>query len=66
MTDIKRLKYILRDQLYWYKQSILKQTLPEDDENHKDSSYIYDEAWDKFSSLSRGDFEEILEILSRN
>lgn len=59
--ELLRLKGILKDQIHWYK--IMKK---KEDNGEIDDSYIYDEAYNEFHSLSRGDYLEILEILSRD
>ena len=54
------LKKILKKQLEWYKNTKQKEEIWE-----VDSSYIYDTTCEVFEDLSRWDFVEILEILSK-
>ena len=58
-----RLKEILKDQIEWYKNAKCLENHPDED-LRIDDSFIYDMAIEEFSTLSRGDYMEILEILS--
>ena len=57
---MEELKKILSKQIEWYKK-----TKTEEEDWEVDSSYIYDTAYEYFDDLSRWDFVEILEILSK-
>lgn len=51
MIQSTRLKNLFSEQLEWYRK-------------HKhDDSLIYDEAWEQFSNIYRGDWVTFLEIL---
>ena len=52
---LEELRKILSPILEWYKK------VKEDGE--PDSSYLYDETCEQFNDLSRGDFQNIVEIL---
>lgn len=54
--DIERLRAILKPVLEWYQKVV--------DEGEPDGSYLYDTTYEIFNNnLSRGDFQEIVEIL---
>lgn len=58
MTDtekIESLRKTLAPIISWYNE-VLKEGEP-------DSSYLYDETCEQFNSLSRGDFQQIIEVL---
>ena len=52
--DTQRLKEILKNQIEWYK------------EHKDDEDYLYDMAYEQFNNLRRGEFKEILELLSED
>ena len=61
MTEITRIRQIFKDQIEWYKKMKVKENGGEIDD-----SYIYDEAWNQFSDLKRGDLLDVLEILAND
>lgn len=50
-SKITELQEILRKQIEWYK------------EHSDDESYVYDELYERFNDLSRGDFVDIIKVL---
>lgn len=52
MTDLDKIKDIFAPQLDWYNT------------NKADEDYIYDEAWQEFSDVSRGDWLRFLQIMN--
>ncbi len=62
MTDQKKiesLKFILREQISWYEKYAAEQ-----DTGKLDGDYVYDHLYEKFNDLRRGDFVEIIEVLT--
>ncbi len=57
---LNKLRNILSSQLEWYKEMLI-----EEEADEIDGSYIYDTAYERFNDLSRGDFQAILEILTK-
>lgn len=53
---IERLRQVLKPVIEWYRKI--------QEEGEPDSSYLYDVTYEKFEdNLSRGDFQQIIEIL---
>lgn len=58
MTDSEKLEVLratLAPVIKWYNQVL--------EEGEPDSSYLYDETCEQFNTLSRGDFQDIIEVL---
>ena len=52
---LEELRKILKPILTWYEKVL--------EEGEPDSSYLYDTTVEEFNNLSRGDFQNIIEIL---